>query len=51
MIMKCSYCGKKFDLDILYAPTHDFPPPCRSVCPGSGKLMLKLTSKKKLGKT
>lgn len=41
---KCPHCGKIFDgMKIATAkipgmiPTHDYPPPCRSVCPGSGQ--------------
>jgi predicted RNA-binding Zn-ribbon protein involved in translation (DUF1610 family) len=33
-------CARGFHLDELRdgdIPTHDFPPPCRAVCPGSGQ--------------
>lgn len=33
----CPHCGKLFDW-ASKVPTHDYPPPCRSVCPGSGQL-------------
>ena len=34
----CPHCGERFEGDGGGAvPTHDFPKPCRSVCPGSGK--------------
>jgi hypothetical protein len=34
----CPHCGEIFKMrsDALI-PTHDFPKPCRSVCPGSGQ--------------
>lgn len=33
---ECPHCGAKFSkLREGKVPTHDFPPPCRSVCPGS----------------
>lgn len=34
----CPHCGEKFtSLKDGKIPTHDFPKPCRSVCPGSGE--------------
>lgn len=56
--MKCPYCGKEFDVPDArqlhvwetQTPTHDYPPPCRSVCRGSGKQMLTLTDRQPLGK-
>lgn len=34
----CPHCGEKFtSLKDGSIPTHDFPRPCRSVCPGSGE--------------
>jgi hypothetical protein len=41
---RCRHCGKVFEVEgdarVTYpAPTHDWPPPCRSVCSGSGKGM------------
>ncbi len=36
---KCRNCGTEFSkLKDGKIPTHDFPPPCRSVCRGSGQL-------------
>ena len=33
----CPHCGEKVPLrDNGTIETHDFPKPCRSVCPGSG---------------
>ena len=33
----CPHCGELFDARVssTLIPTHDFPRPCRSVCPGS----------------
>ena len=34
----CPHCGWKFPASRAQGglvPTHDYPPPCRSVCPGS----------------
>lgn len=31
----CSHCKDSFQLKGGLIPTHDFPKPCRSVCPGS----------------
>jgi hypothetical protein len=54
--MKCPYCGEEFDVgesgdsgDQL-TPRHDFPRPCRSVCPGSGKPMRRIEDPWPLGK-
>lgn len=34
----CPHCGEEFTkLKEGCIPTHDFPKPCRSVCPGSGE--------------
>ena len=36
--LKCPYCGEPFtqnDIRDELVPTHNFPAPCRSVCPGS----------------
>lgn len=38
MNMKCPDCGTLFEVDKLIKgliPTHDYPKPCRVVCPGS----------------
>lgn len=36
MNAQCPHCGAEFSkLRDGKIPTHDFPPPCRSVCPGS----------------
>ncbi|MGE0605516.1 MAG: hypothetical protein AB7O62_00210 [Pirellulales bacterium] len=36
--MICPHCGEAFaKTKVLKIPTHDFPKPCRSVCPGSGQ--------------
>lgn len=36
---KCQHCGEELVLRPEGTiPTHDFPKPCRSVCPGSGQL-------------
>lgn len=33
---QCPHCGQEFKgLKDGKIPTHDFPPPCRAVCPGS----------------
>lgn len=38
MKAKCPHCGELFKkLLNSEIPTHDFPKPCRSVCPGSGE--------------
>lgn len=34
----CPHCGKLFVGLPPQVPTHDYPPPCRSVCPGSGQV-------------
>ncbi len=40
LVCRCSHCGKPFTSADLapkgLTPTHDFPQPARSVCPGSG---------------
>lgn len=39
-IIKCPHCGREYSARALKSglmPTHDFPVPCRSVCPGSGQ--------------
>jgi len=35
----CPHCGELFAPEIMTGliPTHDFPKPCRTVCPGSGQ--------------
>ena len=36
--MMCPHCGERFAYGQLQAsliPTHDWPKPCRQVCPGS----------------
>lgn len=37
MRSQCPHCGKIFENLAGLIPTHDFPPPCRAVCPGSGQ--------------
>ena len=39
-IMKCPHCGREYSLRACNPniPTHDWPPPCRAVCPGSGQI-------------
>ncbi len=36
---KCPHCGKLYQMAECtpLIPTHDYPPLCRSVCPGSGQ--------------
>lgn len=39
-MLKCPHCGELFtpaQLKSDLTPTHDFPRPCRAVCPGSGQ--------------
>lgn len=38
-IVKCPHCGREYHIRACrpLIPTHDFPVPCRSVCPGSGQ--------------
>ena len=40
--MKCPNCGELLEpvlkRGVPVVPTHDFPRPCRAVCPGSGQL-------------
>lgn len=38
-IMKCPHCGREYSSRARkpLIPTHDYPPTCRSVCPGSGQ--------------
>lgn len=35
----CPHCGRLFTQLVKgrLIPTHDHPPPCRAVCPGSGQ--------------
>lgn len=33
----CPHCGQLFTEHCEQIPTHDYPPLCRSVCPGSGQ--------------
>lgn len=37
LMPKCSHCGEPTMLVNDVIATHDFPVPCRQVCPGSGK--------------
>ncbi len=38
MKAECPHCGEEFaKLNKGQIPTHDFPRPCRAVCPGSGQ--------------
>lgn len=34
---KCPHCGWEYPAKGDLVPTHDYPKPCRSVCPGSGQ--------------
>lgn len=34
-MLKCPHCGKLFEDQPGLVPTHDYPVPCRQVCPGS----------------
>lgn len=40
--LTCSHCGWKYtpvnDEQTIKVPTHDWPVPCRQVCPGTGRL-------------
>ena len=51
---KCPYCGKLFSKeelqDLALTPTHDFPAPCRQVCPGSRQYSRGLSDKRVLWK-
>lgn len=59
---KCPHCGWEYDMNdsryqtqlrrdgLNLIPTHDFPPPCRSVCPGSGQLRRSLSDQSALWK-
>ncbi len=52
-IYRCPHCGRGFNGDQLVTkmiPTHDFPVPCRSVCPGSGQNPRSIADKRRLGK-
>jgi hypothetical protein len=52
--VKCPHCGKEFQYSQLtvksLVPTHDWPPPCRSVCPGSGQIPRGIADKRILWK-
>jgi hypothetical protein len=39
-VMKCPHCGREYSPQACkpLIPTHDWPPPCRAVCPGSGQI-------------
>lgn len=42
-LLKCPYCGWEYEdhvesLHIRLVPTHDFPKPCRAICPGSSRV-------------
>lgn len=37
---RCAHCGAYVVLIDWLVPYHDYPPPCRSVCPGSKNLPL-----------
>lgn len=41
---KCPHCGEVWTnemlLDSKRVPEHDFPRPCRAICPGSGRFPL-----------
>lgn len=39
VIYQCPHCGEQFPAEQCdgLIPTHDFPRPCRAVCPGSGQ--------------
>lgn len=48
---KCPHCGELFArLGIGLIPTHDFPKPCRRVCPGSKHLPRDASDKRPLWK-
>ena len=56
----CPHCGKVFkindclkvrgDVEEFVVPTHDWPPPCRAVCPGSGQEPRMVSDSRPLGK-
>jgi len=37
-LVMCPHCGELFSARNQLIPTHDYPKPCRSVCPGSGQV-------------
>jgi len=51
---KCEHCGEVFDVDPGISnpttPTHDWPAPCRQVCPGARRAMIPASSRRVLGK-
>jgi len=50
---KCPHCGDRYNAQDLRdgkIPTHDYPRPCRSVCPGSGQPPRSLYDSRPLGK-
>lgn len=60
MTFKCPHCGWEYDPQAKkwsaqqraseLVPTHDYPPPCRAVCPGSGQARRDLTDDSPLWK-
>lgn len=51
--MKCPHCGKQFWPAALVGsliPTHDYPPPCRAVCPGSQQVPRHISDRRPLWK-
>lgn len=40
MIVICPHCGLRFENPGKLIPVHDFPKPCRAVCPGSCQVPL-----------
>jgi hypothetical protein len=50
---KCPHCGKEFLGSFTsggLVPYHDFPVPCRAVCPGSGQHPRSMSDKRPLWK-
>ena len=35
--LKCPHCGWTYPFRSGLVPTHDWPKPCRQVCPGKGQ--------------
>jgi hypothetical protein len=51
--LKCPYCGRLFfdsELAGKLIPTHDYPQPCRMVCPGAGQYPRNVTDLRPLWK-
>jgi len=50
---KCPHCGQLFahaEMRETLIPTHDYPRPCRSVCPGSKQIPRDVNDRRPLWK-